>query len=513
MPVAEKNLLIETKGIWKRFPGVVALENIDFDLRSGEVHTLLGENGAGKSTLIKILSGAYSMDEGKLFIEGKETVLTNTQQAIHLGVATCYQEFNLIPYLTVAENIYLGRFPQKKGCPVPVIDKKKMIKDAQEIIDAMDVDLKPNAVIKTLGVAQQQMVEIAKSLSMKAKIYIMDEPTAVLSNKELDELFKVINRLRESGAGIIYISHRMEELPIIGDRVTVMRDGKKIGTTDIKGVSVKKLIEMMVGRTLEQTFPKFDITVGKELLRTEKLTRENVFKGVSIKLHAGEIVGIAGLVGSKRTEVVRGIFGADKTTSGKIFIDSKEVKLSHPKVAVKNGISLLPEDRKQQGLVLIHSIKDNITLPSINSCCKSKIINESKVQAKAEEYVKKLGIKTPSIMQKTKNLSGGNQQKVVIAKWLASGCRIFLFDEPTRGIDVGAKSEVYILMNEIIRQGGAIIMVSSEMAEIVNMCNRVYVMHQGRVCAHLQGEDINQETILGYALMGECPDEQAARLS
>ncbi len=509
MPDKERNVLIETKGVWKRFPGVVALENIDFELRSGEVHVLLGENGAGKSTLIKILSGAYCMDEGKLFINGKETVLSNTQQAIHLGIATCYQEFNLIPYLTVAENIYLGRFPLKSGSPIPLINKKKMVREAENIIKTMDVDLNPLAIVNTLGVAQQQMVEIAKSLSMNAKIYIMDEPTAVLSNKELDELFKVINKLRDSGAGIIYISHRLEELPVIGDRVTVMRDGKKIGTTDIKGVSIENLIEMMVGRTLEQTFPKIDVPVGKELLRTESISRGNIFKDINIKLHAGEIVGIAGLVGSKRTEVVRAIFGADKISSGKIYIDSRCIRLSHPKVAVKNGISLLPEDRKQQGLVLIHSVKDNITLPSIKTYCRSKVINELKVQSKAKEYVEKLDIKTPSIMQKTKNLSGGNQQKVVIAKWLASGCKIFLFDEPTRGIDVGAKSEVYMLMMEIIRQGGGIIMVSSEMPEVVNMCNRVYVMHQGRICAHLVKEKISQENILRYALMGECPENQA----
>lgn len=509
----QKDLLVETKGIWKRFPGVVALENIDFDLRPGEVHVLLGENGAGKSTLIKILSGAYSMDEGELFINGRPAVLNNTQQAIHLGIATCYQEFNLIPYLSVAENIYLGRFPVLKNAFIPFIDKKKMLEEAMKIIKIMDVDLDPTAIVKNLGVAQQQMVEIAKSLSMNAKIYIMDEPTAVLSSKELEELFKVINKLRSSGAGIVYISHRLEELPVIGDRVTVMRDGKKIGTTDIKDIGVDQLIEMMVGRTLSKTFPKIDVPVGGELLRTEHLARENVFKDINIKLHAGEIIGLAGLVGSKRTEVVRAIFGADKISSGEIFIESKAVKIRHPKIAVKNGISLLPEDRKQHGLVLIHTVKDNIALPSIKAYCTSSVISEAKVNAKVKEYVDKLGIKTPSVLQKAKNLSGGNQQKVVIAKWLASGCKIFLFDEPTRGIDVGAKSEVYTLMMEIIKQGGGIIMVSSEITEVINMCSRVYVMREGRICAELEKKDMSQENILRYALMGQsCEDIKTATL-
>ncbi len=500
MDIAGKYLL-RAKGIVKRFPGVLALNNVEFDLKEGEVHVLLGENGAGKSTLIKIISGAFKSDEGQLYVNGEETVITSPQHAIELGIATCYQEFNLIPYLSVAENIYIGRFPSKKG-PIPFLDKKRLIMDAQKIIHTMGVDLKPDSIVSELGVAQQQMVEIAKALSMNARIYVLDEPSAVLSSRELDELFRVIRKLRSSGAGIVYISHRLEELPVIGDRVTVLRDGEKIGTSDIRGVSVEKLIEMMVGRSIKDTFPKAQVSIGKEVLKVEGMSRDNVFHDINLSVKEGEIVGIAGLVGSKRTEVVRAIFGADPINKGKVSLYGEEIVIKSPRIAVKNGISLVPEDRKAQGLVLGLPIRENVVLPSIHSLCKAGLIKDGETCRIAEMYVDKLGIKTPSISQKAMNLSGGNQQKVVISKWLASGCKLFLFDEPTRGIDVGAKAEVYALMNEIIKQGAAIIMVSSEMPEIINMCNRVYVMNRGRICAELDREQLSQEVILKYALMG-----------
>ena len=503
--IEQEKCLLRMKGITKRFPGVLALTDIGFDLRPGEVHILLGENGAGKSTLIKILSGAYKNDEGKIFFDDVETTIHGTHHAMDLGIATCYQEFNLIPYLSVAENIFLGRFPKVK-IPINMINKKKLYKDAQDIMDSIGIKLDVRSMVGSLSVAQQQMVEIGKALSMHAKIYILDEPTAVLTNKELDELFRVIRQLRSSGAGIIYISHRLEELPVIGDRVTVLRDGQKIATSDIKGISVDRLIEMMVGRPLKEAFPRVDVKIGKELLRVEGFTRDKCFYDINLNVKEGEIVGLAGLVGSKRTEVTRAIFGADPISKGKLYIDSKEIRIKSPRHGVRSGISYLPEDRKTHGLVLGMSVKDNISLASLKSSSIFNVIKDKHIEKKVNGYVEKLGIKTPSIHQRAKNLSGGNQQKVVIAKWLDTGCKVFLFDEPTRGIDVGAKAEVYSLMNQIIQAGAAIIMVSSELPEIINMCNRTYVMNSGRICAELSREEMTQEVILKYALVGSSED-------
>lgn len=502
------SILLKANQITKNFPGVLALDRVDFDLHEGEVHVLLGENGAGKSTLIKMFSGAYKPDSGKLFLNGKETEIHSPHHAINLGIATCYQEFNLIPHLSVAENIFLGRFPKKIG----LVNKKKLFKRTQEIIDSIGINLDAKTIIANLGVAQQQMVEVARALSMNAKIYIMDEPTAVLSNKEIEELFRVIRALKKSGAGIIYISHRLEELPVIGDRVTVLRDGQKISTSNIKSVKVDQLIEMMVGRPLDETFPKVNAKLGKTLLKVNNMCRKNVFEDVSLEVNAGEIVGLAGLVGSKRTEVVRAIFGADQINSGEIVLDGTMIKIKTPRKAVINGISLIPEDRKTQGLVLISNIKDNIALPSMKKFSKAGIINDTKIKKTTVNFINKLRIKTTSHLQKSKELSGGNQQKVVIAKWLASGSRVFLFDEPTRGIDVKAKAEVYALMKEIVEQGAGIIMVSSEMPEVINMCNRVYVMNHGRVCAELNKDELDQETILKYALLGSLDTELEASI-
>ena len=497
------DFLLTASGITKRFPGVLALSDVDFDLKPGEVHVLLGENGAGKSTFIKVLSGAYRADKGDLYLKGQKTAIQSPHHAMDLGIATCYQEFNLIPYLSVAENIFLGRFPMRKA---HIIDKPKLHQDAKAILDSIGIDLDVTKIVNDLGVAEKQMVEIAKALSLKAKIYIMDEPTAVLSNRELDELFRVIRQLRKQGAGIIYISHRLEELPVIGDRVTVLRDGRKIGTQNIKNVGVDQLIEMMVGRALDKSPREKKAKVGKEVLRVEGLSRHKIFHNISLKVHAGEIVGIAGLVGSKRTEVVRAIFGADPVHAGKVYLHDQEVSIRSPRSAVRKGVSLLPEDRKKQGLVLISTIRDNVILPSLSSLCKACVISDNKASRTTESFIKKLGIKTPSMGQKAQNLSGGNQQKVVIAKWLASGCKVFLFDEPTRGIDVGAKAEVYSLMHEITEQGGAILMVSSELPEVLHMCDRVYVMNNGRIRAELDREEMSQEKILKYAMLESSPD-------
>ena len=497
------NYLLQMKGITKYFPGVLALDDVSFDLKPGEVHVLVGENGAGKSTLIKILSGAYKMDNGELFLEGAKVKIIDTHHAIQLGVATCYQELHLIPGLSAALNIYLGRFALRGRNKLPILNKAKIIKDAQEIINSIGIDLDVRSLVSNLTIAQRQMVEIAKALSMNVKIYVLDEPTAVLSYKEIDELFKVIHNLKASGIGIIYISHRLEEVKKIGDRVTVLRNGRKVGTSNINEITIDKMIEMMIGRTLGEAFPKRSVKPGKDVLKVEGLCSDNVFRDIDLTIREGEIVGLAGLVGSMRTEVARAIFGADRHAKGKVYINSKEALIKNPKDGVKSGIAYLSEDRKKFGLVLGMSVKYNIVLTSLGSFARFGFINDSKIGKEAGKLVKELSIKTPSLLQKTKNLSGGNQQKVVVAKWLSSGCKIFIFDEPTRGIDVGAKIEVYKLMNKLVEQGAAILMISSEMPEIVNMCDRVYVMHSGRICGELAGEDIDQKIILKIALLGK----------
>ncbi len=495
--------LLQMKNITKRFPGVLALDNVSFDLKPHEVHVMVGENGAGKSTLIKILSGAYKMDEGEIFIDDEIVKINDTHHAMQLGIATCYQELNLIPLLTAAKNIYLGRFPKLANNILPFINNKKIIKDAQEIIDSIGVNLNVRKLVTNMKIAEQQMVEIAKALSVNAKIYILDEPTAVLSYKEIDELFNVIHKLKESGFGIIYISHRLEEIKKIGDRVTVLRDGRKVGNYKIDQITVDEMVEKMVGRNIKDAFPKRESKSGSVVLKTSKLSREKSFDNINITLKEGEVVGLAGLVGAGRTEVARGIFAADEKVKGKIYINSKEVSIRSPKDAVKSGVAYLPEDRKELGVVINMSVKDNIMLASFNSFSKAGVINNKKINKKSKELVDKLRIKTPGLYQKVKNLSGGNQQKIVVAKWLASGCKIFLFDEPTRGIDVGAKIEVYKLMNELAKQGATILMVSSEMPEIINMCDRVYVMRSGRIEGELKGENINQKSILNLAMLGK----------
>jgi ribose transport system ATP-binding protein len=493
--------LLKARKICKSFPGVRALHEVDFDLKPGEVHVLMGENGAGKSTLIKIFSGAYSLDMGDWSLYDKPSKIESPQQAIDCGIATCYQEFNLIDHLTVAENIYLGRMPKLTNSPF--IDKKKMFDEAQDIMKQIGIDINVRKKISELGVAQQQMVEIAKSLAMNARIYILDEPTAVLSSREIEELFQVIETLKEKGCGIIYISHRLEEICQVGDRITVLRDGEWISTVPAS-TELNSLIEMMVGRKFDETFPELHISPGKELLKVENMGRDKVFSDINLTLREGEIVGITGLVGAKRTEVLRGIYGADKIDAGTIYVEGKKVKIDSPTRAVQSKIALLPEDRKNQGLVLIRDVLDNIILPSFKRFSKYNFIKKAEAVRVASEVSERISIKTPSLKQKVENLSGGNQQKVVVARWLTSECKIFLFDEPTRGIDVKAKSEIYGLMDEIIKQGAGIIMVSSEMPEVMNMCNRLYVMKSGKIVAELNKEDYSQNNILKYALTGTC---------
>jgi ribose transport system ATP-binding protein len=490
-------VILEMQHIRKVFPGVIALDDVHFELRTGEVHILLGENGAGKSTLVKILSGAYQKTEGNLILFGNKVDIKSPKHAQEMGIAIIYQELNLIPHLSAAENIFLGReFNRIPG----VIDQKKIYIAAQKIIDDLGVPINAKSKVEDLGVAHQQMVEVAKALSLNARILIMDEPTSALTENEIKELFITIKGLKKRGTSIIYISHRLEELFEVGDRVTVLRDGKYIATHSIKDSNKSELIRLMVNRELKEQFPKVKSNRGEEVLRVEKLIREGILNDISFNLYRGEVLGISGLLGSGRTELARALFGADKVRTGKISIKGKVHKIKTPRHAINLKMGFLTEDRKEQGLILNLSLKENICLPSVDRFSRFGIVRAGRETKATKHYVKELSIKTPSLHQKVKFLSGGNQQKVVLSKWLCSQAEIFIFDEPTRGIDVGSKVEIYNLMNELTAMGVAIIMISSELLEILGMSDRILVMHQGRITAEFIAQDATQEMILKYAL-------------
>ncbi|RMD95339.1 MAG: sugar ABC transporter ATP-binding protein [Calditrichaeota bacterium] len=490
-------MILQMRNIKKTFPGVVALDNVNFDLRRGEVHILLGENGAGKSTLMKILSGAYQKTSGEIYLDGKKVEIKNPKHAQELGISIIYQEFNLVPHLTAAENIFLGR--EKEILP-GIIDQKHLFEASQKLLDDLGVAINSRKLIKELGVAEQQMVEVAKALSLDAKILIMDEPTSALTEHEIAQLFSTIRNLKQKGVSIIYISHRMEELFEIGDRVTVLRDGKYIGTHNIQEISRDELIRMMVNRELKEQFPKQPAEPGEEILRVENLTRRGVLHNISFSLRRGEILGISGLLGSGRTELARAIFGVDKIDSGKIYINGQLKKVNSPRSAINLGIGYLTEDRKTQGLILILSVKENISLPNLDRISSFGVLDLSKEENTALKFIHELRIKTPGIHQKVMYLSGGNQQKVVLSKWLGCQTDILIFDEPTRGIDVGSKVEIYQLMNKLTAQGVGIIMISSELPEILGMSDRILVMHQGRIKGEFSAQEATQEKILKCAL-------------
>jgi ribose transport system ATP-binding protein len=483
--------------IGKEFPGVVALDDVNFTLLKGEVHVLLGENGAGKSTLVKIISGAYQKSAGGLFLDGDEIEIKNPRHAQHLGISIIYQEFNLIPELSAAENIFLGReFLLSPG----VIDQKKVDKKAQSLLDDLGVTINARHLVGDLGVAQKQMVEVAKALSLDAKIIIMDEPTSALTNNEIAELFSTIKKLRASGVSIIYISHRLEELFEIGDRVTVLRDGKYIGTHHISRLKHHDLIRMMVDRELTEQYPKQKQQIGDEILRIENLNRKGSLEDINFTISRGEILGVAGLLGSGRTELARVIFGADKIDSGMIYIDGKLQNVNNPKKAINLNIGYLTEDRKTEGLVLDLSVQSNVCLASLEQFSKFGVISVKKEVQAATKYVKDLRIKTPGLNQKVLFLSGGNQQKVVVSKWLCSNAKVLIFDEPTRGIDVGSKVEIYQLMNRLTASGVGILMISSELPEILGMSDRVMIMREGSIAGIYNTDGITQEKILQHAL-------------
>jgi ribose transport system ATP-binding protein len=489
------------KGIRKVFPGVVGLDNASLSVEKGEVHILLGENGAGKSTLVKVLAGAYERDGGSIVMEGRDLPRITPKIAQENGISSIYQELNLVRPLSAAENIFLGREPVNKNIRCH-LDWNKLYKDAAEILERLNIHINPKTKIQDLGIAEQQMVEVAKSLSQKSKIIVMDEPTAVLTEKEIDNLFQIVKQIKAEGISIIYISHRLEEFERIGDRITVMRDGKTITTVDVNKVAIPGLIKLMVGRELKEQYPEVHKKTGNYILEVSHLWRANVLKDISFGVKSGEILGIAGLVGSGRTELARAVFGADPITSGEIKIDGKKAVVNSPYKAIQCGIGFVTEDRKQQGLVLQMSVAHNMTLADLQNYSRHTKLMLKKEYSVVREYVNKLGIRTPSIDQRVINLSGGNQQKVVLAKWMLSRSRIYIFDEPTRGIDVGSKAEVYALMNSLVEAGAGIIMISSDLPEILGMSDRILVMCRGEILGELKAEEATQEKILYYAAGG-----------
>ena len=493
--------LLTVEGVSKSFPGVQALKDVQLNLNSGEVLALVGENGAGKSTLMKVLSGIYKRDEGIIKLNNKEINVEGPLQAQKLGIAIIHQEMNLMPHLTVAQNILIGREPRKWfgiAC-----DDKELNRRAKILLDELSLSLEPTQVVGNLTVAKQQMVEIAKALSYDSKIIIMDEPTSALTQAETEVLFKIINNLRKSGKGIIYISHRMEELTKISDRITVFRDGKYIDTLVTKDTQISKIISLMIGREVAQdlrpeTARKFS---DKDIaLEVKGLSTKNLLKDISFQLHKGEILGFAGLMGAGRTELALAIVGKDQITEGEVIVDGKKVKINNPSDAVNHGIGYLSEDRKRFGVLLNQDVKFNIVLSNLRKITsKFGFVNNSQSRVSSTSAVKNLSIRTPSIDQMVKNLSGGNQQKVVIGKWLTRETDVLIFDEPTRGIDVGAKDEIYKLLQELASQGKSIIMISSELPEILRMSDRILVMCEGRVTGILSNKEADQNLIMQYA--------------
>ncbi|HVO42529.1 MAG TPA: sugar ABC transporter ATP-binding protein, partial [Aggregatilineales bacterium] len=463
------------------------------------VHALVGENGAGKSTLMKVLAGVYSKDSGRILIKGKEVEIHNPRAAQMLGISMIYQELNLMPHLTVAQNVFIGREP--RSSVRFVLDEKEINAKTAELLSMLHLKLDPRAKVADLTVAKQQMVEIVKALSYKSDVLIMDEPTAALTEAEIEELFRIIRHLREQGVGIVHISHRLEELPLIADRITVMRDGNYIDTVRAADVTIDKIVTMMVGRTIYEAAPELPEQPSQDIvLEAKHLNRGNVIKDVSFNLKEGEILGFAGLVGAGRTEVARAIFGADPIESGEILVRGQRVHTKTPADAVKNSIAYLSEDRKRYGLTLGMDVKTNVVLAAFRKFLdRFGVVQDSKVRTTAQHYVDVLSIRTPSLEQKAKNLSGGNQQKLVISKWLTADTNVLIFDEPTRGIDVGAKSEIYKLLNDLARQGKAIIMISSELPEILRMSHRIVVMCEGRITGELSSAEATQEKIMTYA--------------
>ncbi|MCE1253851.1 MAG: sugar ABC transporter ATP-binding protein [Anaerolineae bacterium] len=493
-PTSDHSIL-ELNGLCKSFPGVKALEDVSFSITQGEIHALVGENGAGKSTLIKILSGAYQKDKGEIILDGKTIDIANPHHAQKLGISTIYQEFNLGPHLSVVENILLGQLPTRG----PMVDWQRAKQIASEILTRLGVDLSMDALIDTLSVADKQLVEIAKALAHQSRVLIMDEPSAVLGEKDMEKLYQVIRSLKESGITIIYISHRLVEIFDIADRVTVLKDGRFIATRNIKDVSMPELVKMMIGRDLEDVYPVRKNVIGDVILEVNHLSRPGVLEDVSFQLRAGEIIGVAGMRGSGRTELVRALFGAD-AHHGSLTLMGKNIRVKSPKDAIHHRVALATEDRKSEGLFLQMTTRVNITISGLRSISLGGIFIRPKEELnKVVNLIKTLLIKTPGPNFLVANMSGGNQQKVILARWLNIGAKVLLLDEPTRGIDVGSKSEIYQIMAQLTEQGVGLIMVSSELPEILGMSDRILVMHDGRMVKELPRSEASEEVIMSYA--------------
>ncbi len=493
------DVILEIRNVSKSFSGVQVLSGINMRVRKGEVHVVVGENGAGKSTLMKIISGVYQKDGGELLFEGKPIEVKSIRQMQEMGISIIHQEFNLLPNRTIAQNIFLGREPVKKR-GIPVIDIEEMNAKSRELLGFLGLNVDPRTRVSSLGIAQQQMIEVAKALSFKSKVLIMDEPTATLTRNEISKLFEIIRKLKNEGVSIIYISHRLEELKEIADTISVLRDGALVGTLDAKEATTDKIIKMMVGREITNQYHReFCTEVGEEVLRIDNLSSYR-FKNVSLKVHRGEIVGISGLVGAGRTELIKAIFGFDKFESGEVVLFGKKYKRLNTSMTTRLKVGLVPEDRKDEGVIVEMPIRENIVHASLPQLFKNGILNKKTETETANKYVKELGIVTNSIDKHVMYLSGGNQQKVVVAKWLCAQCDLILFDEPTRGIDVGAREEIYEIMNALVKQGKAVLMISSDMPELLGLCDRIYVMKDGRITQEFSHSEATQEKLLACSI-------------
>lgn len=494
------NYVLEMKNIDKRFANVYALQGVNLQLKRGEVHALLGENGAGKSTLIKVLGGIYKADSGEIWVHGQSVSISSVKAAQAHGINIVHQEIVLVPHISVAENIFLGREPVTKA---GLKDRKKMYEKAEELVKELGLDIDVKQEVYYLTIAQQQLVEIIKAVSFNSKIIVMDEPTSSLAEREVEYLFEVINKLKKQGVSIIYISHKLNELFAITDKITVMRDGKYVDTKDTKDTSMDELIRLMVGRDLTEYYSRGEHKIGETAFEVKGLSQKGKFEDVSFHIKKGEIVGFSGLVGAGRSEIMQAVFGVTAPDAGDIYMNGTNVKFKNVQDAINHGIALIPEDRKKEGLILKNTVGYNITLTVQDQYKKFVHVDRKKRDDIIQKYIKSFSIKTPSAEQLVNNLSGGNQQKIVLAKWLATNPKLLILDEPTRGVDVGAKAEIYTIIDQLAKEGMAVILISSELTEIINMCDRIYVVAQGQITGELQRSDFNQEKIMYHATGGK----------